>query len=180
MYVGITGTIGSGKAEATQILRRHGFTLYNTGDVLRDIAAKQGITHSQPNLRKLANHLRKDHGPEYLARQLVLRFQRDAPKHAVFSSIRTIAELKELRKLNGFVLVAIDAPRELRAERIVARGRNDGITSEEELSVEEETQLEGAVHEPQLLAVMDSADVKVVNIGNLEEFEAILRDELEL
>ncbi len=180
MYVGITGTIGSGKAEATQILRRHGFVQYNTGDVLREIAAKRNIQATQPELRMLANELRREHGPEYLARELVKRCQRDTPKHAVFSSIRNIAEVRELRKLNGFVLVSLNAPREVRSERVLARGRRDGITTDEELMVEEDTQLEGSAHEPQLLDVMDAADVKVVNIGNLEEFEAILRDELDI
>jgi len=178
MYIAITGTIASGKGEVVKMLKRRGFTHYGFGDLLRAEIRKAGIEPSIANTAAYANKLRAEHGPDYLAKLLVAECERDAPKNAVFESVRTLGELKTLKTLPRLLLLAVDAPREERFQRLLARGRTDGITTFEEFCVAEDAQLEGAAHEQQLLDVMDQADIKIVNIGNLEELEAQVNDAL--
>jgi dephospho-CoA kinase len=175
MYVGITGTFAAGKGEVVRILKAKGFVHYGFGDLLREQMQAAGVPIDIPHTTQFANDLRRAHGPDYLAKELLHKLERDAPEDAVLESIRTLGELAVLRKLPGFILVSVDAPRELRYERMHARGRKDNLNTFEEFCHWEDKQLEGSAHEQQLLAVMDEADVSVVNIGNLEE----LREQIE-
>ena len=178
MYIAITGTFASGKGEVVKILKRRGFVHYGFGDLLRAEMAKQGIERTIPNTTAYANKLRTEHGPDYLAKLLLQQCEKDTPRNAVFESVRTLGELQTLKTLSRLILIAVDAPREVRFERLLARGRTDGISTFEEFCTVEDTQLEGKAHEQHILDVMDQADVRVVNIGNLEELEAQIRDAL--
>ena len=180
MYVGITGTLASGKGEVVKILKKKGFTHYSFGDFVRHLLAERGAETTIPNIAALANQLRKEHGPGYIAELLLHKLEQEAPKHAVFESIRSLGELEVLRRLPGFILVSIDAPRETRWERYKQRGRREGLTTFEEFSAAEDKQLEGASYEQNLLAVMDKADVQIVNIGSPEDLEAQLDETLNI
>ena len=178
MYVGVTGTNASGKGEVVKILRRRGFVHYGFGELIRNALRDAGKEPTVENSRLFTNELRAQHGADYFAKLLLRKCEHDAPKHAVFESIRTLGELQTLKTLPRFLLIAVDAPRELRFERLLARGRHDGLDTFEAFSEAEDKQLEGKAHEQHILDVMDQADIKVVNIGNLEELEAQIRDAL--
>lgn len=180
MYIGITGTFAAGKGEIVRLLRQKGFKHYGFGELMREQLEKRGVESTIPNIMEYANETRANHGAGYFAELLLRRVQEDAPKHAVLESIRTLGELTTLQRLPGFLLLSVDAPRELRYERLMNRGRKDGIRSFEEFCEWEDKQLEGAQHEQQLLAVMDRADVKIVNIGNLEELREQLEEQLNI
>ena len=180
MYIGITGTFAAGKGEVVAILRKYGFTRYGFGDFLRAELAKRGMDTSIATTTKFANSLREEHGDGYLAEQLLERLESEAPKHAVLESIRHPAELAVLRRLPGFILLSVDAPRELRYERLQQRGRSDNLKTFEEFCYWEDKQLEGKGSEQQLYAVMDEADVHLMNIGTIDELEMQLKDALQL
>ena len=180
MYVGITGTFASGKGEIVRMLKRHGFVHYSFGDLIRHEVSRQGMDPTIEHSMEYANRMRAQHGPGYFAELLLRKCQEDAPKNAVFESIRTLAELKVLQRLPGFILISVDAPRELRYERLQRRGRGDNLDTFEKFCTWEDKQLEGAEHEQHLLAVMDMADIQIVNIGNLEELEEQLREALNI
>lgn len=180
MYVGITGTFAAGKGEVVRILKAKGFKHYGFGDLLRERVNAAGKNPDVPTTTAFANELRLKHGPDYLAKELLHKLEREAPEDAVLESIRTLGELNALRKLPGFLLVSIDAPREIRYERLQGRGRRDNLNTFEEFCHWEDKQLEGKGHEQQLLAVMDEADIQLVNIGNLEELREQVEENLNI
>lgn len=180
MYVGITGPLAAGKGEIVRILKKHGFRHYGFGEMLRNELTSKNLPLTVANMAALANKLREQHGAGYLATVLLRQFEKDAPLHAVFESIRSPAELRVLRRLPGLTLISVDAPRERRFEWLRARGRGDEFASFEDFCAAEEKQLEGAAHEQQLLAVMDEADIRIVNVGTLEELQQQVEDELGL
>jgi len=98
-----------------------------------------------------------------------LRTRTRLGRRDVIDSIRNPAEVAELRKLEGFHLLGIDAPVKLRFERSQRRGRaGDGETLEEFRRREEEENS----HDPaaqQLQATFALADVRAANNGTLEE-----------
>jgi dephospho-CoA kinase len=180
MYIAITGTIASGKGEVVKILKRRGFRHYGFGEILRAELAKQGIEPTIENTASFANTMRAQHGADYLAKRLLQECEREMPQHAVFESVRTLAELHTLRRLPHLILIAVDAPREERYARLQSRGRRDGLETFEAFCAAEDAQLNGAAHEQQILDVMDAADVRIVNIGNLEELEVAVREALDI
>lgn len=180
MYIGITGTIGAGKGEVVRVLKQKGFKHYGFGDFIRAELAKQSKEPSAANMRELADSLRKQHGPSYLAELLLHKAQQEAPKHAVFESVRTLAELQTLRRLPGFLLLSINAPREVRYERLKQRGRGDNLESFEAFCAYDDLVMEGAANEQHVAAVMDHADINIVNIGSLEELREQLEEQLNI
>ncbi len=50
MHISITGRLGSGKSTVAKLIARdYGFTIYSTGTILREIAAKKGLTALEMN-----------------------------------------------------------------------------------------------------------------------------------
>ncbi len=89
-------------------------------------------------------------------------------KVIVVDGIRGIAEVETFKKEFDphFVLVRVDAPLQLRYERIKSRGRGDDLLSIEEFMEREERELGWGMEE-----AMKKADKVVKNEGYLEEFK---------
>lgn len=50
MHISITGRLGSGKSTVAKILaEKHGFEIYSTGSIIREMASERGITALQMN-----------------------------------------------------------------------------------------------------------------------------------
>ena len=69
MIIGLTGKNASGKGEAASYLKAKGFIYYSLSDELRKEATKKGLSHERETLISLGNILRKQNGPEYLAKK---------------------------------------------------------------------------------------------------------------
>jgi dephospho-CoA kinase len=89
---------------------------------------------------------------------------------AVIDSIRNLAEIEYLRKQEGFILLAIDAPVELRYTRAKQRGRNESASTLEEFIAKEDEEMRQDEKGQQLEASMLAADYRVTNEGSLEDF----------
>ncbi len=174
MIIGLTGKNAAGKGEVAKYLQKKGFLYYSLSDVIRDEATKRRLEHSRENLIKLGNELRENFGADYLAKQInkkILEYEKDSPQRNFFviDSIRNPYEVKELRKNKNFVLIGVDAPIELRFERLVKRNRlGDAKTLEEFRQQEQKENLENDTYQ-QLDAVFKLADKVIINNGSLSE-----------
>ncbi len=124
------------------------------------------------------NELRARAGPGVLAERCAALITSD---RAVIISIRNPAEIAALRRLDGFVLVSVDAPSRLRYEREVARGREGGVESYEAFLAREERENSTRPEAQQLDTCIAQAEHEIVNDGSLEELRAAvlqLLDEL--
>jgi dephospho-CoA kinase len=160
MIIGLTGTFGAGKDEAARYFESLGFEHFSTADILREEATKRGSGIDRDSLRKLKNVLKDEKGDDYLAKEAVLRIKSDK---AIISAIRSIGEVNYLKSLDGFHLVFVDAPIEVRYERIKNRKR----AGEEELSLDkfrqtEEIEMSGQSSQ-RLDYSRDKADYVVIN-----------------
>src|SRR3989344_8860023 len=136
MILGLTGKNASGKGEVANYLKSKGFIYYSLSDVIREVATKRNLEHSRDNLIRLGNELRKNFGPNYLAQQINNKIKNqlknNSKQNFAIDSIRSPFEAKELMRNKGFVLVGIDAPIELRFQRLLERNRlGDAKTLEE-------------------------------------------------
>lgn len=166
MILGITGKSCAGKDTAAALLQARGFIQRGLSDILREEAKARKLPVTREQLISLGNELRKEHGPGYLAR----RVQKNLPEgNVVITGIRNMAEIEELKKLDGFRLIGVDAPLALRYEREVHRGREPmGLDTFKEL---EQRELDGKPHEEHVEACLAAADVVIQNDGSVAAFE---------
>ena len=126
--IGISGTFASGKDTIAEFLvRDFGFTHVSTGDMVRKVAREKYGSIERPVLHQTATELRYANG----AGALVLEALKE-PRPLVITGIRTLGEAKTLKE-NGGVLLFVDAPVEVRYERVKSRARD----SETELTLDE-------------------------------------------
>ena len=169
MIIGLTGKNASGKGEVASYLKTKGFVYHSLSDVIREEATKRGLGHSRDNLINLGNELRQKYGPAHLAQQINKKIKQQSKKNFVIDSIRSPYEAKELIKNKGFTLVGVDAPTELRFERLLGRNRlGDAKTLEEFKQQEQRENLKSDTNQ-QLDATFGMANKIILNNGSLEE-----------
>lgn len=170
MFIGLTGTLASGKGVVADFLKEKGFAYFSLGDELREIARQRGIEITRKNLQDLGNQLRKESGGGVIAEIISKKIKEGKCNDAVIDSIRSPYEIEILRKLDNFFLVSIDAPWIYRFERIKSRNReNDPKTPEDFLKVETRDLGEEEETGQQVGKCMKLADFNFYNTGSLEE-----------
>lgn len=122
MIIGLTGTMASGKDVVAEILKKKGFIYLSLSDEVREEAKSRSIELTRENLQTLGNEMRKNEGNGILA-QRVLRKVTDPQKHYIINGIRNTAEVSELKNWPSFYLIAVDAPQQMRFQRMVQRNR---------------------------------------------------------
>ena len=70
MIIGLVGTMGSGKTEIAEYLKRKGFEHYTYSNILIEIALKTGIEPTRENLQKLGTEIKqKEHNKGILSKK---------------------------------------------------------------------------------------------------------------
>ena len=169
MIIGVTGTDGSGKDTVARLLwEKLGWPHYSLSDQLRAITRERGLTQSRETWANLGNELRERYGPGYIA-ELIMR--KAGGRDLVVTSVRNPAECEPFRTQGRFILIAVDAPLEIRYARTSGRDRagEAGWTLDDFRRHEEEIEMEGGEFGQRLRKMLELADVKIVNDGTIEE-----------
>jgi dephospho-CoA kinase len=169
MLIGITGTNGAGKGAVVEYLvSAKGFSRYSARAVIMDeVRARHLSKMDKDTMRDVANELRKEHGAAYVIEQLYAMAEGEG--NIVLESVRTIGEA-EFLKGHGAHILAVDADKKTRYERITERGTDDDQLTFEEFSAREDREM--ASSDPwdmNVFGVMQLADAEVTNNGTLEE-----------
>src|SRR4030095_8242089 len=135
MLIGLTGRNAAGKGEVARYLQRKSFYYYSLSDVIRDEIRKRGDKPTRERLIIVGNELRQRYGSSVLAERILAKIEDD--KHYIIDSIRNPAEVSAFRAAKHFKLIRIEAPPEIRFQRIVSRHRkSDPRTFEEFVELE--------------------------------------------
>ncbi|SFC19667.1 Dephospho-CoA kinase [Halobiforma haloterrestris] len=172
--IGTVGLPGSGKGEAATVAREDGIPVVTMGDVVRQETADRGLDPAKDH-GKVAQALRDENGPAAIAeRSLPMIEDRLEDGDAVLvDGIRSGTEVDVFEERFGddFTLISIEAPFEVRAERIDARGRDaDENDGGEPLAARDERERGFGMDD-----AMERADVVVENTGSLEAFHEQVR-----
>ena len=167
--IGVIGLNGSGKDEVINYLNK----LYNVptisvGDIVREIAAKEGVEPTRDNLDEITRRYFKQYGEGYFLKQVVEKIRRNNWQTAGISGIRSpedIAILKEAFK-KDFVLVHVYiTDSRVRYDRVKKRGSNrDRMTYEDFLKQDEVSRQLFNIQE-----AIDLADYSIPNDGTLDD-----------
>ncbi len=171
MIIGLTGTNGSGKTVTADHLKAKGFLFHSLSDEIRLELERQGLAKNRENLIETGNRLRAEYGSSILAERVKAKLRSD--QNYVVDSIRNPAEVEALRANGNFHLLHLDAPAEVRYERVVERGGERKPGSREEFVEQEKRELES--DDParqQLRACYKLADETVVNDTTIAALKA--------
>ena len=122
----LIGRNGAGKGEVVGYLADRSFYGLSLSDVIRDELEKQGLEPTRERMLEAGTAMRAERGPGALALGLIDRLLPD--RNYAIDSIRHPAEVEALRESgHGFHLVWVEAPVEVRFERMKARGRKGDL-----------------------------------------------------
>ena len=164
--IGLTGTNGSGKGEAASFFRTNGYAYFSLSDIIREELIQDGRETDRDNLIQKGNELREKFGANILASRVMDRIT----GKSVIDSIRNPEEIEYFRTQENFILLAIDAPVEIRYTRVRQRGRNESASSLQEFIAKEKEEMTQKERGQQLEECMRLSDYRVTNEGSLEDF----------
>lgn len=178
MIIGVTGNNGSGKDTFAQYLvSNKGFTHISLSDFIREETVGRGLELARHNLHDVGNEMRDKFGSGILAKLALDRM--DKSENYVVTSIRNPNEIMELEKAGNFVLVAVDAPADVRFRRIIERNRKNEkeIISFEEFKKFEADELESQLSSSQQIKeCIGMAGFGVDNDCDVETFSRRIED----
>lgn len=121
MIIGLTGTKASGKGIVTEILKEKGFTYTSTSDQVRKEAVARGKSnYTIFDLQDIGNDIRTKFGAEELIKRCLK--EGEGKENLVIDGIRNPGEILELKKMGG-AMISVDAPVEMRFQRLIERKR---------------------------------------------------------
>jgi dephospho-CoA kinase len=163
--IGLTGTNSAGKGEVASFFEKKGYTYFSLSNLIREELLKAGKAETRDNLIKMGNKLREKSGRDILARRVMKKVK----DKSVIDSIRNPKEVEYLRKQKDFILLAVDAPVDLRYERARKRGRAESATTLEEFIKKEAEEMTDLTQGQQLHTCLKMADFLVINDGSLKD-----------
>jgi dephospho-CoA kinase len=169
--IGVVGLNGSGKDEVVKYLnKKHSIPLISVGDIVREIAAKEGLEPSRENLDGITQKYFNRYGEGYFVKLVIEKIHSSGWKNCGISGIRSPRDIDLVREAfkQDFILihVYISDPR-VRYERIYQRGsRRDELTYAEFLQQDQVS--EQLFHISQSIA---SADYSISNDSTLEDLQ---------
>jgi len=179
LIIGLTGTNGAGKGTIAETLKQKGFVYTSLSDILREELQARGQDENRDNLIALGNELREKEGPGTLAIRTLKKIESSGGNFIV-DSIRNPIEIEELKKNKSFILIAVDAPIELRYERVKSRNRASDFVSFEKFKEQEESELKGGKNSQQLVNCMAMADHKLTNEDTMGDLKKKVDDLLKV
>jgi dephospho-CoA kinase len=166
--IGTVGLPGSGKGEFASVAASAGVPVVVMGDVIREETRQRGLDPAEHH-GQVASALREEDGPGAIAERTlpVVRDHLEESDTVVIDGIRSDAEVERFEEAFGerFVLVSIEAPFDMRAERVGARGRDASDGDGESLRERDQRELGFGMGE-----AMEQADLTIENTASLEAF----------
>ena len=124
--LGVIGKNGSGKDEVLKYLRdQYGVPFLSTGDIVREISAREGKESTRPNLQAISDRYFKERGEGCFVRMVVDKIRENGWKVAGISGVRSPKDVDILRGELGKNFVLIDvyvSDPHVRFERMLKRG----------------------------------------------------------
>jgi dephospho-CoA kinase len=176
------GPIGSGKDTVIKYISdKYKFNIISMGDIVREIAATQGVPATRDNLHRISQDYFQKYGKEYFINKVVEKIQVSNTDKIAVTGLRTPTDVMKMRNKFGkqFVLIFVDmSDPKKRFERLRSRNEaRDAHAWEDFLAQDKEEEEIFSLSETRKLA-----DYVIFNDGGLEDLylktEAIVEKEL--
>ncbi|UPW01629.1 AAA family ATPase [Halorussus gelatinilyticus] len=169
--IGTVGLPGSGKGEAASVAEELGIPVVTMGDVIRAECRERGLDPAEHH-GEIAGALREENGPDAIAQRSlpIIEDALEGSDTVLVDGIRAGVEVERFVEAFGdeFTLVSIEAPFEVRADRVQSRGRD--ATDVETLRERDERERGFGMDE-----AIARADATIDNTATLEAFHEKIR-----
>jgi dephospho-CoA kinase len=167
--IAFTGMPASGKSEAVQLAKNKRIPVIRMGDMVWEETKRQGKTLDDKNVGEIAHCMREKHGMDIWAKRTVekIRSLKKSPL-LVIDGVRNMEEIEYFKQELGmdFLVIAIDAPDELRRKRAISRGRTDDSKNLKDLEERDKREIRWGLQK-----VIADADIVIPNNGSIENFK---------
>ncbi|MCS7098088.1 MAG: AAA family ATPase [Candidatus Methanomethyliaceae archaeon] len=164
----ITGMPGAGKSIIASVAESIGLKVIAMGDVIREEARRRGISESPESLGELMLALRREEGPEAIAKRCIEKLSDEV---AIIEGIRSLEELDFFKSKAEVCLIAVHASPLTRFKRLLKRGRPDDPKNLEEFIIRDMREIRIGIG-----SVIALADIMFINEGTIEELVEKVRD----
>ena len=149
---------GSGKTSVAEAGSELGLSVINMGDSVREESLRRRGSVEAEDVGEVMIELRRERGKNAVAELSIPRMQSVEGDVVLMDGIRSPAEIDSFRKLGPVKILAVEASRETRSERLLGRGRHDAPNAVSAFENRERREKSVGVEK-----VMAMADARVVN-----------------
>lgn len=127
IIIALTGQIASGKDVTKKyIIEKYGAQSVKFSQILRDVLSRLNISVERKTMQELSTILRQTFGEDLLARNIAEDAKKLEANIVILDGVRRPADILHAQKIEGFILVKVEAALELRYERMKVRNENVG------------------------------------------------------
>ena len=157
----VTGMPAAGKNLAAQYAKKYHYPHFSTGDIVREEISRRGLNADAQTSAAVSTELRGTDGLG-VTRMAVAEVLKQRADVVFLEGIRSWPEVEWIRSKTPCTLVAVVAPRSMRLERIIQRGRADD--SADHFDQRDRREIEYGV-----AVCIALADAYVLNTGTTED-----------
>jgi dephospho-CoA kinase len=177
IIISLTGQIASGKDVIKKYLeKKYGAKSVKFSQILRDVLFRLNIPIERTTMQDLSTLLRQSFGEDLFAKIIAEDAKKLDSDIVVVDGARRLADITEVKKLEGFVLIRVDAEPEIRYQRNKIRNENIG---DAEKTFEDFLNDHKKESEDEIPLVMESATEKIDNNGSLDDLYKQVEDLIE-
>jgi len=174
--IAAVGKNGTGKDFFLEyIAEKYDIPMVSIGDIVRELAAKDGLELTRDNLHKTSQKYMGEFGQTFFPEQIVKKIRESGAPVYLVSGIRPLSDVQFMKEQLGDAFLLADiviSDDEVRYARMLARGSARDGNSVEKLR-------ENDANEEKIFKTSESekmADITILNDGTAEDFYATIED----
>ena len=176
MVLAAVGKNGTGKDFFLEyVAQTYNFPMISIGDVVRELATKDGLELTRDNLHATSKKYMAENGQTFFPEMIVKKIKESDSPNFLVSGIRPPSDIEVFKNAFGDKFVLVDvviSDDEVRYERMLKRGSERDGKSVEKLR-------ENDIHEEEIFHTSESekmADYVMKNDGSVDDFYAGVKD----
>ena len=167
IILGFVGPIAAGKSTVIDYLKtKYNAVGYRFSAPLRDILNRIYLETNRNNMQELSTALRQAFGDDLLASIIAHDVTKATHQLVLVDGVRREPDIRFLKNIKGFHLIAITADQKIRWQRMTRRSENPDDTKKTFAEFISDEQKEA---EQQITTVAKLAKFKIDNNGSIEE-----------